>query len=179
MTKDLTNEFMLPPPDKQEIEIEVAGLFHNGDIGTVARYVQRDKGIVSKQLSAHCEDKNNVIYYFLLFLWAFDCIRRDLGDAVLGIIVRERDKWLAECPRIARSSAKLTADIGRQFTEFLEAELDGKDYDRQIKECVDIATAVNAKKADLIQKRNAKHFGEDPRLFAKAASNGRAGSQYK
>ncbi len=173
MRRELTENFMLPPPDKQEIELEVASHFRNGDIGNIARYVQRDKGIVSKQLSANCEDKNNVIYYFLLFLWAFDCIRRDLGDSILAIITRERAKWLDDAPAIVESHAALTADVGIQFSEFIEAKIAGKSWDAQIKECVDIEVAAGKLKADLIAKRNAEYCGGSVRSFANQVVNGR------
>src|SRR5688500_5600428 len=87
---------ILPPPEKNKLEIEISSLFENGDIEKTARYVQRDASLVSRILSPTSEHNNHVVYFFLLFLWAFDCIRRELGDAVINVVLRERDKWLAE-----------------------------------------------------------------------------------
>lgn len=161
MTRILTDENMniLPPPDKQEIELEVAGHFHNGDIGNVARYVQRDKGIVSKQLSANCDDKNNVIYYFLLFLWAFDCIRRELGDNIIEIVLRERAKWLNESPQIRQSPAKMTRAVGDELFEAIEADMADKAWNIRVKEWGDVERTARERKQAIITERNSQHFG--------------------
>lgn len=143
---------ILPPPDKQEIELEVAGLFVNGDIKNVSRFVQRDAGLVSKMLSANCDDKNNVVYFGLLFLWAFDCVRRELGDQVVNIILRERSKWLAQDAQVF-NDADLAEDVGIQFSEYVACRMKGKDLDTQIKEAGDIETAAAKLKANLIRER--------------------------
>lgn len=161
MLKQLTyTDMTLPPPDKQDIELEVSGLFHNGDIGNVARYVQRDKGLVSKLLSANCEDKNHVVYFFLLFLWAFDTVRRELGDAVIEIVLRERAKWLNESPQVITSPARMTRQIGEELFEAVEAEMLDKSWDEQIKEWSDVERAAREKKLAVIERRNERHFGK-------------------
>lgn len=153
---------MLPPPDKHELELEVDGYFRNGDKKDVARLLQKDSSTISRQLSPNQEHNNNLVYFFILALWAFDCIRRELGDAVINLVLRERAKWLGDALPFVPCPAKLTANIGREFSEYLEAELLDKSFDEQIKECVDIAVAVEQKKVALIARRNAKHFGIQP-----------------
>jgi hypothetical protein len=147
------------PPDKHEIEIEVSGMFRNGDIKNVARYVQRDSGLVSKLLSANCEDKNNVVYFFLLFLWAFDSVRRELGDTAINIVLREREKWLVRDVKHRDAPSKLTGAVGKEYVEAIESELSGKSYDEQIKQWMDVEYAARAKKRDIIDARNEARFG--------------------
>lgn len=170
MSHELHTEMTLPPPDKQEIELEVAGLFRNGDIKAIARYVQRDAGMVSKMLSANCGDKNNVVYFGLLFIWAFDQVRRDLGDRVVEIILRERAKWLDEAPQVL-SDADLTEQIGIEFSEYVACRMRGKDMDTQIKEAGDIEAAAAKLKANLIRERNAQLY--PARSIAAAAVSSR------
>lgn len=92
-------------------------------------------------------------------MWAFDCLREGLGDEVLNIIVRERQKWTPQKPQIV-NGAECTSEICRQFSEFIQVELEGKDYDVQIKEIFDVQRAVNLKAQQIIDRRNARYLGE-------------------
>lgn len=170
MNKEIT---MLPPPDKQDIELEVSSLFQTGDIKNIARYVQRDSGLVSKLLSANCDDKNNVVYFAILFLWAFDCIRRELGDAIVNIILRERAKWLVSDQKRAISPAKLTSNVGKEYIKAIEKELSGAGYDEQIKEWMDVEMAARDKKQAVIDTRNDAYFNGHVRNFSRRAVQNR------
>lgn len=156
---------MTPPPERESFEREIHDLFRNGDISNIARYLHKDQGLVSKAFNPFCEDKNNPIYITLQYLWAMDCIRPELGDKVLCILTREREKWLGEEP--ARDTpAKLTAHAGTQFVEAVESELSGATWDEQIAEWTDVEVAAQKKKADLIAKRNYEHFNGNPKRYA-------------
>jgi hypothetical protein len=148
-----------PPPDEESVKREISKLFTHGDIKAIAEMVQRDKSLVSRMLSANCEDKNNIVSFGLKFQWAFDCHRRQLGDAITGIIQRERSKWLCEGRPILENPARLTRCVGLELMEAIEKELEDADRDTQIKEWSDVKVAVDKKLNDLIAKRNSKVFG--------------------
>lgn len=151
---------ILPPPERESFEREIKSLISDdGDITSIAGFVQRDASIVSKMFNPFSTEKWNPIYLFVLFLWAFDCLREGLADAILKIVVRERDKWTLQRTRILTNPADTTSNIGIQFSEFLKCELEGKSFDEQIKECVDIVEAAEAKKTELIERRNAHYYG--------------------
>lgn len=150
---------MTPLPDRETFEREVHELFTNGDINTLARYLGTAQSTISKQFNPYTDEKHNPIYEFLRILWAMDALRDGLADTVLHIVIREREKWLGEGVVPPASGPKLTANIAREFSEFLESELSGETFDEQIAECVDIVVAAEKKKAQLIAARNHKHFG--------------------
>lgn len=156
MTKNMT---ILPPPDKSAIEIEVSDQFKSSDIDQIARFVQRDSSLVSRLLSPNCDHKNHVVYFFLLFLWAFDCVRRELGDYIVALILRERAKWLADAPKIYISRTDATKEIGDEFLDFWQCEANGKSADELLKELDDIAQKVQVKRDLLIEQRTKEKFG--------------------
>jgi len=171
---------MLPPPDKQQLELEVDGFFVNGDKKDVARYVGRDSSTVSRQLSPNCESNNHVVYWFIHCLWAFDMIRRDLGDKVINLVLREREKWLADSPSMFDHPAELTGNVGTEYTEAIVAEIKNHDVDTQIREWTDVINAATEKRNALIGDR-AVSFGRGrilPSHVADAAHD-RNGTQYK
>lgn len=167
---------MLPPPDKQDLELEVDGFFRNGDKKDVARLVQRDSSTVSRQLSPNCDHNNHVVYWFLLCLWAFDNIRQDLGDAVINLVLRERAKWLNEAPSAIEHPAKLTSKVGQELVEAIEAEMSGHALDDQIQEWTDVVTAAAKKQQDLINKRasgfNGHNISTETRDMVKESMKG-------
>lgn len=152
---------LMPPPEREQFEKEIKQLVSTDkDISNIARYTQRDQAIVSKMFNPNTDEKHNPIYQFVVFLWAFDCLREGLADEVLNIIVRERQKWKPELPRVYGNGAECTSEICKQFSEFLQVELEGKDYDVQIKEIFDVQRAVSLKIQQIIDRRNARYFGE-------------------
>lgn len=145
---------MLAPPEKHKFETTCDEFFVNGDKRKVASFVQKDESVLSRQLSPNQEHYNHVIYFFVQCLWAFDCIRRDLGDKVINLVLTEREKWLADGP-VFESDADLAEDIGVQFSEFVACRMKGKDYDDQIREANDIVVAATRLEANLIRERAA------------------------
>lgn len=170
---------LLPPPDKHTLEMEVDGFFRNGDKKDVARFVQKDSSTVSRQLSPNCEHNNHVVYWFVQCLWAFDMIRRELGDSVINLVIREREKWLVDEPIITEHPAKLTGKVGEEFTEAIVAEISGHDADTQIGEWTDVINAATAKRNALIGLRASSFNGNPilPKHVTTAVSN-RRGSQF-
>ena len=156
--KDKLTMPILPPPEKNKLEVEISELFHNGDLEKTARYVQRDASLVSRLLSPNCDDKNHVVYFFILFLWAFDCIRRELGDAVISIVIREREKWLAEDIVITEHPATLTRNIGSELLEAIEYEMKDATIDQQIDEFNDVKVCLNSKLNDLYARRSVEQY---------------------
>lgn len=155
---------LLPPPERETFEREIKDLISDdGDIKAIAGYVHRDQSIVSKMFNPFSTDKWNPVYLFVIFLWAFDCLRDGLADAVLRIVIRERDKWRCTKTRIFTNPAETTSNIGIQFSEFLKCELEHKPFDEQIKELDDIGEAVRLKREELIERRNAHYFGGEPK----------------
>ena len=150
---------LIPPPERESFEREIANLFKNGDLSDLARLLQKDLSIVSRSFSPFTDDKHNPIYQFVLHLWAFDAIREGLAGEVLNIVLREREKWQRPVTTI-RSAAKLTGSLVREVGEMIEAEIAGKNYDKQIDEIMDVINAAEEKKQDVITKRNAEYFGE-------------------
>lgn len=149
---------IIPPPERENIEKEIHHLFTNGDLTDIARLLQKDLSLVSRAFSPFSDEKHNPVYQFMLHLWAFDAIRPDLAGEVLNIVLREREKWLPA--HIKREcAAKLTGNISTEFGEFIEAELSGKSFDKQIHEIMDVINAAQAKKESIIAKKNAEHFG--------------------
>lgn len=69
-----------------------------------------------------------------------------------------RERYTDTTPAI-EAPAKLTADISREFAEFIEAELEGKSFERQISELMDVINAATKKKNDLIAAKNKAAFG--------------------
>lgn len=167
---------MLPPPEKHDFENRCDEFFVNGDKKNVARYVQKDASTVSRQLTPNQDPYNHVIYYFVLFLWAFDCIRRSLGDSVINIVLNERAKWLGD-EAMVESDAELTERIGCEFAEFVKYRMEGKDYDAQIREANDIVVAATRLEANLIRERAAiltnGHVSTSAREAGKSAVDAR------
>ncbi len=169
-------EYMpLPPPAKLDIELEIDGFFHNGDKGQVARLVQRDLSVVSRMLSPNNDHNNHVVFTFLMFLWAFDSVRQDLGAEVINVVLRERQKWLGDTVPVEHP-AKLTANVGHQCVEATEAEMLGLSIDEQIKEWTDVVNAATVKRNALIGIRSSAFRGQsvstDTRDAVKAKMNG-------
>lgn len=154
---------ILPPPERVDFEREIKRLIaDDGDLTSIAGYVHRDRGIVSKMFNPDTDEKHNPVYQFVIFLWVFDCLRDGLADEILKIVIRERDKWTARRTRILTNPAETTSNIGIQFSEFLKCEMEGKAYDCQINECDDIIRAAELKKQELIEKRNEHYYGGKP-----------------
>lgn len=150
---------IIPPPERESFEREIAHLFVNGDLSDIARLLHKDQSLVSKAFNPYTDEKHNPVYQFVLYIWAMDAIREGLACEVLNIVLREREKWQRitgpnECP------ARLTGNIVKEFGEFMEAELDGKPFEKQIDELMDVINAAIEKKSALIEKRNAKHMGD-------------------
>lgn len=157
MTRDMTN--IIPPPEREEFEREIAFLFRNGDLSDIARLLQKDQSIVSKAFNPYCVEKHNPVYQFVLHIWAMDAIREGLACEVLSIVLREREKW-QRIPLKDKCPARLTSTIVKEFGEFIEAEIGDKPYEVQIKEVMDVVRAAEEKKEAIIAKRNAQMFGE-------------------
>lgn len=153
---NMTN--ITPPPDRETIEREIHSLFKNGDLSDIARLLQKDQSLISKEFNPYSDEKHNVIFQAILRLWAMDAIRPDLAPEVLNIVLREREKWLPVNVRDANPTL-LTCDIITQFNEFLEAELSGKGYEVQIKEIQDVINAAEKKRSDIIAKSQREKFG--------------------
>lgn len=144
---------LLPPPEKHKLEVEISELLRPGDIDKTARYVQRDASLVSRLLSPNGDHNNHIIYFFILFLWAFDSIRRGLGDAIITIVLREREKWLAEDIVIEEHPATLTRKVGDELLEAIECEMKDEHIDDQIREWGDVRNRVQVKINTLNAKR--------------------------
>lgn len=149
---------IIPPPDRETFEKEVAHLFVNGDLSNIARLLHKDQSLVSKAFNPYTDEKHNPVYQFVVYIWAMDAIREGLAGEVLNLVLRERDKW-QRVPKKDISPARLTGRIGKEFSEFLEAEIGGLSYDKQINEVTDVIAAAEEKKAALIALRNKKHLG--------------------
>lgn len=75
--------------------------------------------------------------------------------------------WLVELETIqaryapipaAEKPGVLTGDIGREYSEFVEVEVQDEPFERQITECGDIIRAATKKKNDLIAAKNKAAF---------------------
>lgn len=89
-----------------------------------------------------------------------EAVKDGLADNVLNIVIREREKWTHKPFRKVVCGAKLTANIGREYSEFVEKELSKADIDSLINELTDVIEVAEEKKRDLIEQRQARHFGE-------------------
>lgn len=173
MTNDMTT--YLPLPDREMFEREIHDLFQNGDISHIARYMQRDQAQVSKMLNPYDETRHNPVYEFLRMLWAMDCKRDGLADAVLSIVTREREKWLVGSLDVVEAPAKLTGRIGKEFAQAVEVELSDAPIDEQIKEFTDARNALDDKLESLIHIRRSQFV---PRQWAReAVANGNGGKR--
>lgn len=149
---------IIPPPDRETIEREIHSLFKNGDLSDIARLLQKDQSLISKEFNPYSDEKHNVIFGAMVRLWAMDAIRPDLAPEIINIVLRERQKWLparvpAECP------ARLTGNLMKEVGEMIEAEIAGLDFDKQIKEINDVIRVAKEKEASVIAQRNVKYFG--------------------
>jgi hypothetical protein len=149
-----------PAPDREKFEREIRAMLDDQNLSAVARLLQKDQSAVSKAFSPNVPDRHNPIYQFVLYLWAFDHLKNGLADNVLNIVIREREKWTHEPFRRIVCGAKLTANVGREYSEFVEKELSEADIDILINEMNDVVSAAEEKKRDLMTRRNALHFGE-------------------
>jgi len=165
---------MLPPPDREDFERELKShLPHDGDISSIARFLGKDRGLISKQFNPNDPDRINPIYGGLWYLWAIDCLREGPGDAIAMMACREREKWLGNVDVPLLHPAQLTANIGVQFSEFLEAELREKDPDAQLKELTDIEEAVRRKKDEILSRFRRIHALDVVHLKFEAGNGGR------
>lgn len=169
---------MQPPPERYTFEREIKTLIPNdGDISDIARYLGINYSTVEKALNPADEDRHNPFYQCVRYLWALDCLRPGLGDSVLQIIRREREKWQAYQISISENGASLTANIGATFSAYVEAELSGKDADELLKQLSDVELAVQTKKQEILKQRNqkfatdavARHQGHGKKLSFKAS----------
>jgi hypothetical protein len=166
---------MLPPPDRYDFEREIKShLPNDGDISGIARLLGKDRGLVSKQFNPNDSDRINPIYLGMWYLWAIDCLRSGPGDAIAMMACREREKWLGDIEVPILHPAHLTAEIGVQFSQFLEAELSGKDDDDQLQELTDIEEALRQKKDEILSRfrRNQARAAITERFSINAATNG-------
>lgn len=159
MSDEIMTAKIIPAPDRESFEKEIAHLFVNGDLSDIARLLQKDQSLVSKSFNPYTVEKHNPVYQFVLHLWAFDAIRDDLAGEVLNIVLREREKWQSVTVKEGCAS-RLTGNLVKEVGEMIEAEIAGKEYDDQIDEIMDVINAAEKKKLDVIMKRNAKYFGE-------------------
>jgi len=166
---------MTPPPEREVIEREVAELFRNGDLTDIARFLQKDFSSISREFNPAEDTRNNRVFQIIIGLWAFDNIREELGDDILAIIVREREKWLPSFSKLQISPARLTGRVGKEFCEAVEAEIAALPFEKQIAEWSDVERAAREKKQAVIDERNAKYFGVDVRSIAKDAVTKRNG----
>ena len=148
---------IIPPPEREQLEREIHDLL-DGDMSEIARLLQIDQSTISRAFNPYNTERNNPIYQFILYLWAFDILRMGLGDEVLTIVCRERAKWLPT-KKIATCPSRLTGNVGQQFVEAMESEMEGKSFDVQIKEWMDVEKAAGEKKQSIIDARNEKYFG--------------------
>lgn len=159
----------LPLSDREQFEREIHDLFTNGDLTHIARYMHRDQAAVSKAFNPYDETRHNPVFEFLRVLWAMDCHRDGLADAVLTIVTREREKWLADGIDIIHAPGKLTGNVGRQLAEAVEQEIAHADLDTQIKEWGDVRDSADEKISSLLSQRR-ESFGV--RDWAKTVVNG-------
>lgn len=149
---------LAPLPERELFEREIHELV-NGDMSEVARLLRFDYSTVSRAFNPFKPDRHNPFYLAACYLWAFDYLRPDLGDAVVNILLRERGKWKAEDVVITDQPAALTKSIGTQLVEAIETEMEGESIDDQIDEYHDVKVAVEKKIADLSHKRKLTSFG--------------------
>ena len=148
-----TMQMICPPPEREIIEQEVYRSLQTGTISNVARLLHKDQSQVSKAFNPYECDRNNPVYEYLVYLWAFDGTQAGLGDTIQKLVHRERDKW--ECfPRSVGTEAKLAASVGHEWTDFIEAQIDGRLIDERLAELEDVVVAVENLKKRLIAKRN-------------------------
>lgn len=167
MTRNLTL-----PPDKEALEREIAALFHHNDFADIARLLQRDFSSISRAFSPTDDTRHNPIFQIVIHLWAFDQLRESLGDDVLAIVTRERDKWRHR-KQSGKNSASLSGNVGRQLVEAMEKEIAGGDYNEQIKEWLDVEEAAREKKEHVMELRNEFYCNGNLREFAASRAGGR------
>ncbi len=106
---------------------------------------------------------------FSKFRYMFTCAAR--AGAPVEIWLAELESILARYTEEAAANippAKLTGEIVRELSEYIEAEIGHKSYEVQIKELVDIEVSIAKKKAAVMQAKNTAHFGNGTRNGAKA-----------
>lgn len=157
MTVDMKK--LIPAPERETFEREIAHLFVNGDLSDIARLLHKDQSLVSKAFNPFSTEKHNPVYVFVQYLWAMDAIREDLAGEVLNIVLREREKW-QHVPVREKSPAKLTGRLVKEVGELIECEIDGLSFEKQIDEVMDVINAAEAKKDNIIALRNKEYFGD-------------------
>lgn len=151
------NENMLPLPDHEAFNKEIHELFVNGDLSHIARFLRKDQSAVSRAFNPFDDSRHSPVFELMSYLWAMDCHREGLGDAVLSIVTREREKWLIDGVEIIDSPAKLTADVGHELIEAIAAEIDGAPLDKQIQEWDDVEQKAREKKQSAMRQRGTVH----------------------
>lgn len=147
------------PPDRETIEREIHALFTNGDLSDVARLLQKDQSLVSKQFNPYSEEKHSPISQFIFYLWAFDAIRDDLASAVLNIVLRERSVWLPETvspadqPDLECHIIEEQADVQKWLASFDIATASDKDLNTFDAECDEAITALMKARASARARR--------------------------
>ena len=162
-----------PLPEREVFEREIHDLFENGDLSSIARYLHKDQGQVSKAYNPYDETRHNPVFEFLRHLWAMDCRRDALADVVLSIVNREREKWLTDGVEVIDAPAKLTGRCLRETGEAVECELAHADLDTQIHEFQEARDAYDAKIKALIAMRMPTRQAAATAAFAKFNGNGR------
>jgi hypothetical protein len=147
-----------PPPDRYEFEKEIKALVpHDGDIGSLARYLQKDYSTVSRQFNPGCADRLNPLFAGTMALYAFDALRDGIGDQALAIVTRERRLWLP-APTTSTSAVKSTSHLLTEFNQLMSSELEGKSDEDQYKEADDVVRAAEAKRDEILARIEAKRL---------------------
>jgi hypothetical protein len=135
---------ILPLPNREDFEKELKKLFPNGDQDTFVRYLRQKNTYISQMLNPEHE-RESIPYRFLEWLWARDAQATEKGDELLDLILLERGNWLAERIELPKDTKHLTKEIGTQYTELIDAEVNHDSIDKQIQEALDIVRAAEEK----------------------------------
>lgn len=143
---------ILPLPIREDFERELKKLFPNGDQEIFARYLRQKNSYISQMLNPEHE-RESIPFRFLEWLWARDAQSTDKGTELLDLILLQRGNWLAEHVEPPKDTRHLTKNIGTQYTELVDAEINDDPVDKQIQETLDIIKAAEEKVKALRRKK--------------------------
>lgn len=137
---------------QKQIELDIAEVLENGDITKISQISGIGYSYVDQQLNPN-DDRKSVFYGALQIICALDEFAPERGEKVFQIFARFRE--LSKKRQTGLKDLNLeTSKLNREVAEFVGAKLEGKPYQIQLKELLDIEKQILEVKAALIEEFN-------------------------
>jgi hypothetical protein len=155
---------------QHEIEEAINDILKHADRIDIARITGIYKGVVEGMFNPN-DERKSAIYIALQIICALDEIDETRGDALFQKIIEFRELSKIRRPANVKSLKTETGKLNCEFAEFIAAHLEGKPFDKQFAEFMQIEAQLAVVKKGLLDEYNA--LKNKPReLSLKIVSNG-------